>query len=89
MLFRRRKKVSMENEHGYCPKCNLNLDGENIWDYFNKIKASEEDADKAAALYGATREKGCFGKEIGIYSYDEDRTVAYRCPECNHEWKRT
>lgn len=76
----------MENQHGYCPRCNLNLDGEKIWNYFNRIKASEEDADKAAALYGATREKGCFNRAFGIYSIDRDRTVAFQCPECNHQW---
>lgn len=77
----------MENEHGYCPRCHLDLDGERIWESFNKIKASEEDADRAAALYGATRERGKFSRAIGIYSMDRDRTVAFRCPECNHEWE--
>lgn len=79
----------MKNEHGYCPNCKLNLDGEPIWEFFYKQKGSEAEADRIAAMYGATREKGCFGKVIGIYSMVKDKTVAYRCPECNHEWKRT
>lgn len=76
----------MTNEHGYCPKCNLNLDGEKIWDYFNRIKASDEDTDKTAALYGATRERGRFSLALGIYSIDQDRNVAFQCPKCNHQW---
>lgn len=34
--------------------------------------------------YGATH----FGREIAIYDMDRDRTVAYRCPDCGHGWKR-
>lgn len=79
----------MANQHGYCPKCNLNLDGERIWDYFYNQKGSEQEADRNAEMFGATRERGCFGKAIGIYSIDRDMTVAWRCPECNHEWERT
>lgn len=27
-------------------------------------------------------------REIAIYDRDLDRTVAYRCPDCLHEWSR-
>jgi DNA-directed RNA polymerase subunit RPC12/RpoP len=34
--------------------------------------------------YGATH----FSRKIGIYSREVDRTVAWRCPDCSHEWAR-
>jgi len=45
-------------------------------------------ADKAAKMYGATREKGQWGREIGIYDFDKDRTVAWQCPDCGNKWDR-
>lgn len=29
-----------------------------------------------------------FKREIAIYDRGLDRTVAFRCPDCNHEWSR-
>jgi predicted RNA-binding Zn-ribbon protein involved in translation (DUF1610 family) len=34
--------------------------------------------------YGATH----WGRELGRYDYRLDRTVAWQCPDCKHEWKR-
>ena len=34
--------------------------------------------------YGATH----FLRAIAIYSREQDRTVAWRCPDCGHEWER-
>jgi len=45
-------------------------------------------ADKYAAAYGATRTKGRWGRAIGIYDLEKDRTVRWRCPDCEHEWPR-
>ena len=45
-------------------------------------------ADEVAASYGATRDKGQWGRQIGLYDLFEDRTVEWRCPDCGHEWKR-
>lgn len=28
-------------------------------------------------------------RRIGIYDRDQDRTVAWKCPDCNGEWPRT
>lgn len=50
---------------------------------------AEARADKYAEAYGATRTTGQWGREIGIYSMDEDRTVAWECPDCKHRWGRT
>lgn len=35
----------------------------------------------------------CFGARFGsrkflVYDIDKDETVAYRCPDCQHEWDR-
>lgn len=35
-------------------------------------------------MYGATH----FSRKIGIYSRETDRTVAWRCPDCEKEWPR-
>jgi len=101
----------MPNEHGYCPNCNADLDGDPIWHHFyNEFREkgdwhdaegryigtrrilSPEDAavaaDRVAADYGATQGKGKFGRQIGIYSLEADRTVRWRCPDCDHEWSR-
>ncbi len=76
------------SEHGHCPNCKVDLDGGSIWEHFFKEKGSEEEATRIAAMYGATKEKGQWGREIGIYSMETDRTVAWKCPDCGHEWER-
>jgi hypothetical protein len=76
------------SEHGYCPNCKVDLDGGSIWEHFYKETGSESEATRIASGYGATKEKGQWGREIGIYDWDKDRTVAWRCPDCNHEWAR-
>ena len=35
-------------------------------------------------MYGHTH----FSRRIGIYNLDEDRTVRYKCPDCDGEWER-
>ena len=45
-------------------------------------------ADEVSESYGATREKGRWGRAIGIYDMEKDRTVRWKCPDCNHEWPR-
>lgn len=45
-------------------------------------------ADKYAACYGADRTKGRWGRAIGIYDIDRDRTVKWKCPDCEGEWDR-
>ncbi len=43
-------------------------------------------ADESAALYGASKEHGQWGREIGLEK--NDRIVSWQCPDCNHEWPR-
>jgi hypothetical protein len=76
------------SEHGFCPNCHVDLDGGSIWDHFFKETRDPEEADRIAELYGATRTKGQWGRAIGLYPNEEDRTVKWRCPDCGHEWKR-
>lgn len=72
-----------------CPNCKANLDGDLIFDTFltqyggDRIKAL-----KSAEAYGATETTGRWRREIAQYSLEEDRTVAFRCPDCNHRWPR-
>ena len=49
---------------------------------------AEELADNYAEAYGASRTRGQWGRQIGISSMEKDRTVAWLCPDCNHEWSR-
>ena len=76
------------NEHRYCPNCGVSLDGGSIWETGLKMHGTEEAADKYAAEYGATRTKGQWGREIGIYDMIKDRTVSWQCPDCKHQWLR-
>lgn len=76
------------SDHGNCPKCNLDLNGGSIWEHFFQEYGDESKADEAAEMYGATRTSGQWGREIGIYDMTKDRTVAWRCPACGHEWDR-
>ena len=76
------------SEHGHCPNCNANLDGGSIWEHFFQKIGSEPEADRMAEMYGATREKGQWGRAIGLYDRDQDQTVAWKCPDCEHVWER-
>lgn len=76
------------NEHGYCPNCNADLDGGSIWEHFYKESGSEDEATRIAAMYGATRERGQWGRATAIYDMEKDRTVQWECPECKHRWDR-
>lgn len=77
------------NEHGYCPNCGIDLDGELIFETLLKQYNDREKALETANLwYGATETTGRWGKQIGIYDAHKDRTVSWLCPECNHEWER-
>lgn len=57
------------------------------------IPAKDKDAayalaDKYAECYGADRTKGRWGRAIGIYDMERDRTVKWKCPDCEEEWGR-
>jgi hypothetical protein len=49
---------------------------------------AEKAADEVASNYGATRTEGRWGRQIGQYSMDEDKTIAFICPDCRGWWPR-
>lgn len=54
----------------YCPACNAAFDGGPI----------------PAAIREHYSPPFRWSRRIAIYCRDRDRTVAYRCPDCQHEW---
>ena len=78
--------MNKTNEHGYCPNCNLDLDGGLIWDFFYKDTGVAAIADERAEMYGATRTTGKWGLATAMYDMKKDRTVGWTCPSCNHYW---
>lgn len=75
-------------EFGNCPNCKVSLDGEGIWQTFFDQTGDEAEADRIAEMYGANRTSGRWGRVIALYSIERDRTYAYLCPDCSHEWTR-
>ncbi len=67
-----------------CPSCGTELNGGLIWETFKNQGNSDTEADRMAKMYGATRTDGYWGREIGIYDRERDRTTAWRCPDCGH-----
>jgi predicted RNA-binding Zn-ribbon protein involved in translation (DUF1610 family) len=77
------------DSHGNCPHCGVDLNGGSIWQTMLEQSGGDEaEADRKAAMYGATRTSGQWGRQIGIYSMESDRTVSYVCPDCKGEWPR-
>lgn len=77
------------NIHGYCPHCNANLDGELVIDYPLSQGKTMEEALEYAAYYAGWEEHGAknrWGRQIGIYDMNSDRTIEYKCPDCNGTW---
>jgi hypothetical protein len=71
-----------------CPNCSADLDGDLIWQTFMDKYQDETTADEFAEMYAATRTEGRWKRQISIYSQGQDRTVAWACPDCKHEWER-
>ena len=71
-----------------CPNCKVELDDGLIYDTFFDMYDDEEKALEIAEMYGATKTEGRWGRQIGIYDMYKDMTVAYSCPDCQHQWKR-
>lgn len=71
-----------------CPNCKVNLEGELIYETFFKKYNDASKALEFASQYGATETEGCWGRQLGIYDWDEDRVVAWQCPDCGHVWER-
>lgn len=77
------------NEHGYCPNCNLDFDDQDIVTVFiNQGKSKEEALHIAVSCYGYKNGATKFNKRISIYDMRKDKTVQYKCPNCNYTWER-
>jgi len=77
--------------NGYCPHCNANLDGDLVIDYPLSQGKTMEEAIEYASFYAGWEKHGKlnrWGRQIGVYDMRKDRTVAYKCPDCNGEWGR-
>jgi hypothetical protein len=67
------------------------LDADGKYSNERRILTADEaalEADKVARNYGATRTEGQWGREIGEYSMEKDRTVSWSCPDCGGKWPR-
>lgn len=71
-----------------CPNCKNDLDSGLIYETFLAKYGNEKRALDIAAKYGATKTEGRWGRQIGIYDRDKDRTTHYKCPDCGHIWER-
>ena len=71
-----------------CPNCNANLEGDLIFEDFLELYGDEQKALETAAMYGATKTEGRWGREIGIYDIVRDRVAEWQCPDCGHVWLR-
>ena len=78
----------MSADHGRCPSCDADMNGGSIWEHFMRESGDPVEADRIAAMYGATKSEGQWGRAVALYDRDLDRTVAFRCPDCGHEWPR-
>lgn len=76
------------NQHGYCPHCNADMDGELIYKHFMKYGADYEFAVKRASLYegDGPPETRRWDRKIGISNWDS--IVEYKCPDCGKTWSR-
>ena len=77
--------------HGTCPHCNANLDGDLVIDYPLSQGKSKEEALAYTASYTGWEEHGednRWGRAVALYCMDRDRTIGYRCPDCNETWER-
>lgn len=81
----------MNNIHGYCPHCNADLDGDLVINYPISQGYTPDLVLEYASSYkgwNEHREKNRWGRAIALYSIEEDRTAAYRCPDCEKTWER-
>jgi hypothetical protein len=90
------------SENGSCQRCGVSFDGGSIWEHFYAEKmadtsdlalpeaeasvAAAQYATEVAAHYGATRERGQWGRQIGLSNGDSVRS--WMCPDCGHIWPR-
>lgn len=55
-----------------CPACGIDLNGEEI----------------PVSMRSSYSPPYRFSRVIGIYDMDADMTIAWKCPDCGHQWER-
>ena len=73
------------DDHGACINCGYDLNDEYVWDFYFNIYGNEEKANEIAAMFGASKGCGRFGKEVLVTSYDKHWNKLpkfYMCPKC-------
>ena len=87
------------DNHGSCSNCGSEFNGGSIWLTFYDQELKKQvalgaadaeadalaatEADRVAEMFGATRNKGRWGRQIGLS--DGDGVYAYKCPDCGYE----
>lgn len=74
-----------------CPHCKVNLDGELIIESFIAQGKDYNEALRSAKYYAGWEKYGVtnrWNRRISIYCRDKDKTIMYKCPDCNKEWVR-
>lgn len=85
------KPKHLESQHGYCPNCKANLDGGYVVEYPVSQGYPWDKVIEYCSHYSGWTEHGLnnrWGRSIGLYSWEEDRTTGYQCPDCKHTWGR-
>jgi hypothetical protein len=76
-------------DHGHCPDCKADMNGELIWQTMLEQSGGDEaEADRKAEMYGASRTSGRWGRRIALYDIGRDRASHYYCPYCEFVWER-
>lgn len=81
----------MSNIHGTCPHCNADLDGDLVINYPISQGYTPDLVLEYASSYAGWNEHGeknRWDRAIALYNIEEDRTTAYRCPDCKKTWER-
>jgi hypothetical protein len=83
----------MLDTYGNCPECGVCWDAGSIFDTLRSQQwcahmADAELQDYVNHAYGTDRPQR-FSRLIGVSSLEHDRVIAWKCPDCNHEWSRT
>lgn len=74
-----------------CPYCETSLDGELIIDTFIEQGKDYNTALKYAKSYVGWEQHGLanrWNRLISIYCVYKDKTIMFKCPDCEKEWVR-
>ena len=79
------------NIHGYCPHCKANLDGDLVLNTaLEQCEGHVKDAIRYCSYISGWEKYGeanRWSRATAQYSIEQDRTISYRCPDCNNTWR--